>query len=208
MTETAAGQRNAAWDELADREDHIRSLRHLADDELRAKLLDTLREEEAAVGHWLDAGDCFVMSGAGSVHLPICPSMSAFIDRGKAWAPYLDDLERVRDWHGSDNVPPMPALLTRADVEAMSAYKACPVCAPALDHRDKRAGAKGWTVLKAGSLDRRHLGTAFSLPDGSEIGALAKITTVHTLAGTDFRAEFDGLGSPITGPATELMYRN
>lgn len=100
----------------------------------------------------------------------------------------------------------MPALLTRADVEAMVSYKTCPVCAPTLDHTDKRVGVKGWTVLKAGSLNRRHLGTVFSLPDGSEIGALMKISRVDTLEGTDFQAEFDGLGSPVT-QATELMYR-
>ena len=48
MTETATDRLNAAWDEFADQEDHIRSMRHLSDDELRAKLLDTLREEKTA----------------------------------------------------------------------------------------------------------------------------------------------------------------
>jgi hypothetical protein len=155
MTETATDPLNAAWDELADQEDSIRSMRHLSDDELRAKLVNALREEQAAVDRWLDAADCFVMSGAGRIHLPNCPSVSGFIDRSKAWAPYLDDLERVRDWHGSDNVPPMPALLTRADVEAMRAYKTCPVCAPALDHVDKRVGVKGWTAATKRSHRRR-----------------------------------------------------
>jgi hypothetical protein len=207
MTETPSHRLNAAWDEIADQEDYIRSMRHLSDDELRAQLVDTLRKEKAAVDGWLDAGDCFLMSGAGKIHLPNCPSMWRFMDRDAAWAPYLGDLERVRDWHGSDNAPPMPALLTRAGVEAMTAYKTCPVCAPALDHADKRDGATGWTVLKAGSLNRRHLGTVFSLPDGSEIGALTKITRVDTLNGTDFRVEFDGLDAPVTGPATEVTYR-
>lgn len=207
MTETGSDRLIAAWDELADQEDYIRSMRHLSDEDLREKLVITLRAEQAAVDRWMDAGDCFVMSGAGNIHRPSCPSVSVFIDRDKAWAPYLHHLERVRDWHVSDNIPPMPALLTRSDVEAMRAYKTCPVCAPTLDHTDKGVGVKGWTVLKAGSLNRRHLGTMFSLPDGSEIGALTKIATVDTLEGTDFQAEFDGVGSPITGPATELMYR-
>lgn len=207
MTETPSDRLHNAWDEVAAQEDYIRSLRHLSDDELRAQLVNTLRKEKSAVDAWLDAGDCFLMSAAGKVHLPSCQSMLPFIDRDRAWAPYLANLDRVRDWHGSDNAPPMPALLTRAGVEAMTAYKTCTVCAPSLDHADKRAGVKGWTVLKAGSLNRRHLGTAFSLPDGSAIGALTKITRVETLDGTELSAEFEGLGAPVTGPGTELMYR-
>lgn len=207
MTETATDRLNTAWDDIADQEDYIRGMRHLSDDELRAELVDRLGREKAVVAAWLDAGDCFLISGAGKVHLPNCQSMAMFVDRDRAWALYLRDLERVRDWHGDDHAPPMPALLTRADVESMTAYKTCPLCAPTLNHTDKRVGVKGWTVLKAGSLNRKHLGTVFSLPDGSEIGALTKISRVDTLDGTDFRAEFEGLGSPVTGQATEVMYR-
>lgn len=207
MSETASEPLDAAVNELSGQEDCIRGMRHLSDEQLRVQLLETLRKEKAAVDGWLDAGDCFLLSGTGVVHLPNCPSMSPFIDRDTAWAPYLDELERVRNWHASDNAPPMPALLTRADVEALSAYKTCHICTPALDHTEKRAGIEGWTVLKAGSLNRRYLGTAFSLPDGSEIGVLRKITTVDTPDGTDFRLEFDGLDAPVTGPGTEVMYR-
>jgi hypothetical protein len=100
----------------------------------------------------------------------------------------------------------MPALLTRTDIEAMRSCKTCGL-RPDLEPHRQAGGVKGWTVLTAGSLNRRHLGTVFSLPDGSEIGALTKITQIETLGGTDFRAEFDGLGSPVTGQVTELMYR-
>ena len=104
---------NSAIDGLNAQEDYVRSLRHLSDDELRGQLVDTLRKEKAVVDRWIDSGDCFILSAAGKVHLPSCPSMRALVDREAAWAPYLDDLERARDWHGSDNAPPMPALLTR-----------------------------------------------------------------------------------------------
>ena len=57
MTETATDRLHAAWDELADQEDHIRSLRHLSDDELRAHLVGTLRKEKAGVARWLGSGD-------------------------------------------------------------------------------------------------------------------------------------------------------
>lgn len=87
MTESATDRLNAAWAELSGQEDYIRSMRHLSDEDLRAQLVATLRDEKSAVTRWLDAGDCFVMSGAGKVHLPSCPSMTAFVDRDKAWEP-------------------------------------------------------------------------------------------------------------------------
>ena len=84
--------------------------------------------------------------------------MRQFVDRDAAWAPYLSHLERVRDWHGSDNAPSMPRMLTRAEVEGLKTYKTCPLCAPTLDHTNKRRGVRGWTNLKAGS------STAWSVP--------------------------------------------
>lgn len=198
---------NSAMDELNAKEDYIRSQRHLSDEELRAQMVDTLRKEKALVDRWTDSGDCYVLSGSGKVHLPTCSSMRAVVDREAAWAPYLDDLERARDWHGSDNAPPMPALLTRADVEELARYTSCPTCAPTLDHIDKRPSARGWTMLKAGSLNFRHFGTAFSLADGTEIGVLSRISRVETVDGLDFAAEFDGPVDPVTDPLIELMYR-
>lgn len=207
MTETAGDRQRTAWDELHAQEDFIRSQRHLSDDELRAQLVDTLRKEKALVDQWVDSGDCFIISGSGKVHLPTCPSMRALVDRDAAWAPYLDDLERVRDWHGDDNAPPMPALLTRADVEDLARYTSCPVCAPSLDHADKRPSARGWTMLKAGSLNYRHFGTAFSLADGTEIGVLTRIAKDETADGLEFAAYFDGVVEPVTDPLIEVMYR-
>jgi hypothetical protein len=43
------------------------------------------------VDRWLDSGICFILSSAGKVHLPQCPSMRQFVDRDAAWG--LDDFE-------------------------------------------------------------------------------------------------------------------
>lgn len=192
---------------LNEQEDFLRSQRYLTDQELLSQLHETLRTEKATLARWAASDDCYVLSAAGKVHLPGCPSMRQFVDRDAAWAPYLDNLERVRDWHGSDNAPPMPTLLTRAQVEALPKYKTCPQCAPTLDHTDKRRGTSGWTTLKAGNLKTRHFGTDFSLSNGTEIGSLTRIDKVETADGLDFRAHFDGLDSPLIDPSTEVMYR-
>lgn len=207
MTETAHDRERAAWDELNAREDHVQSQRHLSDEELRTQLVDTLRKEKAVVDRWADSGDCFIISGSGKVHLPTCPSMRALVDRDAAWAPYLDDLERVRDWHGDDNAPPMPAFLTRADVEELARYTSCSVCEPSLAHTDKRPSARDWTLLKAGSMNYRHFGTAFSLVDGTELGILTRIARDETADGLEFSVYFDGLIDPVTDPLLEVMYR-
>lgn len=206
-TESMEERARAAARTLNEQEDYERSLRYLSDGELRAQLVEKLRKEKALLARWLDAGDCYLISGAGRVHLPSCPSMRRFTDRDAAWAPYLDDLERVRDWHGDDNAPPMATMRTRAQVESMRTYRVCPMCSPTLDHTEKRNDVKGWTALKAGSLIRKHLGTDFSLADGTGIGVLTRIAIVDTAEGTDFRAEFDGLDAPVTDPATAVMYR-
>jgi hypothetical protein len=132
--------------------------------------------------------------------------MQKFVDRDAAWAPYLKHLDWVRDWHGSDNAPAMPTMLTRSEVEGLKTYKTCPLCAPTLNHTDKRRGIRGWTTLKLGSLKSKHFGKTFSFTDGVEIGALTKITSVETADGLNFAAEFDGLNEPLQDPATEIMY--
>lgn len=63
--------------------------------------------------------------------------MQRIMDRDIAWAPYLRHLERVRDWHGSDNAPDVPRLKTREQTEALGRYAMCPICTPSLDHTDK-----------------------------------------------------------------------
>ena len=209
MSETAGAIREreqAVVRALNEQEDYVRRLGHLSDEELTRQLVATLRQEKARVDRWVDSGDCFVLSSAGKVHLPQCPSMRQFMDRDAAWKPYLDDLERVRDWHGNDNAPDMPTLLTRTDVEGLKTYKTCPVCAPTLDHTDKRPGLRGWTVLKCGSLKTKHFGKVFNFVGGEKIGVLKRISTVETMDGLEFRAEFDGLDSPVADPSMEVMY--
>lgn len=189
-------------------QDDLTSQRDLSDEELLAQLADTLQKEKALVDRWSASGDCFIMSDSGKVHLPTCSSVRAVVDREAAWAPFLDDLERVREWHGTDNAPPMPALMTRADVEELTRYTSCPECAPALDHAEKRPSVRGWTTLKAGSLSFRHFGLPFSLVEGAEIGVLTKLSRIETADGLDFAAEFDGIVDPVTDPLAEVMYRD
>lgn len=203
---TAKEREQAASRVLYEHEDFLKRMGHLNDEELTQQLVATLRKETVTIRRWLDSGDCFIQSSAGKIHQPECPSMRQFVDREAAWAPYLRDLERVRNWHGSDNAPAMPTLLTRAEVEALKAYKTCPVCAPTLDHTDKRRGSRGWTTLQAGSLKSKHFGKSFSLIDGTEIGVLTRISTVETADGMGFKAEFDGLDYPVTDASREVMY--
>ncbi|MCC9175840.1 hypothetical protein [Arthrobacter sp. zg-Y179] len=205
-TRMAQEREQEASKALNEQENFLRRQDYLSDEELTENLLAGIRREKAIVESWLDSGDCFVLSSAGKVHLPQCSSMRQFMDREAAWAPYLRDLERVRDWSG-DTYPSMPVLRTRAQVEDLKAYKTCPMCAPTLDHSDKRQGVRGWTLLKAGSLKAKHFGKTFSLAGGSSIGVLTEISTVETAQGLDFRAEFDGLAAPVTDPMTQVMYR-
>lgn len=207
MTDKADDRPDSAGSGLNVQVDTLTGQRQLSDEELLAQLADTVRKEKALVERWTASGDCFILSGSSKVHLPTCPSVSAVVDREAAWAPYLNDLERVREWHGTDNAPPMPALMTRADVEDLTRYSSCPVCAPTLDHADKRPSAPGWTALKAGSLNFRHFGIPFSLAEGAEIGVLTKLSRVETADGLDFAAAFDGIVDPVTDPLTEVMYR-
>lgn len=204
--DTADERKRASSEALYAQEDFLRRVSYLSDEELTQQLLITLRMEKEAVDSWLDSGDRFILASSGKVHLPECTSMRQFMDRDAAWAPYLGDLERVRDWHGSDNAPAMPRVLTRAEVEGLRAYKRCPLCAPPLDHTDKRRGIHGWTTLKAGGLRTRHFGKDFSLVDGTRVGELTKISRVETAAGLEFQAEFSGRDFPVTDPATEMMY--
>lgn len=207
MAETAAERAEAASQALSEQEDYLRSLRYLTDDELLAQMRETLAREKMAMNAWLDSGDCFIIAGSGKVHLPSCPSMHQFVDRDAAWSVYFRYPERVRDWHGDDNAPAWPILRTRAQIEALPKYMACPLCAPDLDHADKRSGAKGWTYLAASSLKSKHFGTEFSLTDGTALGALTKISTEETMDGLVFSAVFAEAEAPITDPDTRLMYR-
>lgn len=206
VTETGRESERTSFQALYEHEDFLRRKDFLSDEELTRQLVSILHQEKITVNHWLDTGDCFVLSSSGKVHLPLCPSMRQFVDRDAAWAPFFRDLEGVRDWHGSPNAPTMPRMLTRTEVEGLRTYQSCPVCAPTLDHTDKRRGARGWKTLKAGSLKGNHFGKSFCLVDGTEIGALAKISIVETVEGVDFRAEFDGLASPVTDSSAEVMY--
>lgn len=207
MAQSPEELQEAAAKSLSEQEDYLRSLRYLSDDELLAQMRAMLAEEKKAMNEWLDSGDCYIISGSGKVHTPACGSVRPFVDRDAAWEPYFANLDRVRDWHGDDSAPAWPVLATRAEVESLRKYTACTVCDPALNHADKRVGAKGWTVLPASNLKSKHFGTEFSLADGTELGALTRISTEETIEGLIFAAVFDKAEAPVTDPATKVMYR-
>lgn len=201
MTEAEASK------DLAANEDYVRRMDYLTDDELRKQMKESIRKEKAALDKWAASGEFFILSGARKVHLPTCPSMRRDMDRDAAWGPYLRFPERARDWHGDDHSPGMPTLLTRSSVEELPKYTTCPICAPTLDHTDKRKNPKGWTVLKASSLKAKHFGRTFFLTSGAELGELTRLSRDETPAGVDFRAEFTGGASQVTDPEAVIQYR-
>lgn len=194
-----------ALERLNDEEDYLRRQHNLKDEELRAEVHQRIRNEKAAINSWFRSGEFFILARSGRVHLPTCETVSHWLDRDTMWEPYLLDLERVKDWHGSDNYPVFPTLLDRASVEARRSYTTCQTCSPALDHTVKRGGRRGWQNVLAGHLGPKHFGLHMSTPDGRDIGQLVRVASVLTAKGRNFLAEFTG-PEPITDPDVVLMY--
>lgn len=188
--------------------DYLKELCSLSHDEIRDRVKETAALEKAAMQGWLDSGDCYIISLAGKVHLPTCDSMKPFVDRDSAWITNLRFPQRLQgESPDEDPVPVWPILRTRAQIEAMPRRTACPLCKPDLAHLDKARRAITWTYLPARSLKSKHFGTEFRLPEGTLLGALTRITTVETIDGLDFTAEFEHAEAPVTDPDTELMYQ-
>lgn len=206
--DSPAGQAAAAARKLYKQEDYLSTLHDLSDDELRERIKETVALEEQAMQEWLDSGDCYIVSLAGKVHLPTCDSMRRFVDRRAAWGLNLRFPERLQgNSPDEDPIPVWPLLKTRAQIEAMPRRTACPLCKPGLAHLDKARRAITWTYLPARSLKSKHFGTEFRLPEGTLLGALTRITTVETIDGLVFTAEFEHAEAPVTDPDTELMYQ-
>ncbi|WP_422759016.1 hypothetical protein [Paenarthrobacter sp. C1] len=206
--DSPAGQAAAAARKAFKQEDYISALAGMSDGELRERIRETVVMEERALQEWLDAGDCYIVSLAGNVHLPTCDSMKRFVDRQAAWGLNLRFPQRLQgDSPDEDPIPAWPILRTRAQIEAMPRRTACPLCNPELAHLGKARRAITWTYLPARSLKSKHFGTEFRLPEGTLLGALTKITTVETIDGLDFRADFEHAEAPVTDPDTELMYQ-
>lgn len=189
-------------------EGYLRELEGLSEEDLRAIVEETVALETAAMEEWLRSDDCYIVSLAGKVHLPGCESMRRFVDRRAAWSSNLRWPDRLLGpAEGEDPVPPWPLLRTRAQLDAMPRRTACPLCRPALAHLDEPRAAVSWTYLPARSLRSRHFGTEFRLASGTVLGALVRISSVETIAGLEFSAEFEQAEAPVTDPDTELMYR-
>ncbi|MFD0046989.1 hypothetical protein ACFVGV_17545 [Pseudarthrobacter scleromae] len=206
--DSAAGRAAAASRALYRQEDYIRTLQDLSHGELRDQMKETVSLEKAAIQEWLDSGDCYIISLAGKVHLPTCDSMKRFVDRDSAWFTNLRFPQRLQgESPDEDPIPVWPILRTRAQIEAMPRRTACPLCKPDLAHLDKARRAITWTYLPARSLNSKHFSTEFRLPNGSLLGALTRISTVETIDGLLFTAEFEHAEAPVTDPDTELMYQ-
>ncbi|WP_454810656.1 hypothetical protein [Paenarthrobacter nitroguajacolicus] len=205
--DSEAGQAAAAARTMYKQEDYARTLQALSHDELRERMKETLALEKAAMQEWLDSGDCYIISLAGKVHVPTCDSMRRFVDRDSAWSTNFRFPQRLQgDSPDEDPIPAWPILKTRAQIEAMPRRTACPLCSPDLPHLDKARRAITWTFLPARSLKSKHFGTEFRLPDGTLLGALTRISTVETIDGLLYSAEFEFAETPVTNPETDLMY--
>lgn len=204
----SAARAAAAARALYKQDDYIRTLRDLSEDGLQERLKATVALEKEAMKEWLDSGDCYIISLAGKVHLPTCQSMHRYVDRDAAWWGLIFRFpDKMLEWPDEDNLPPWPILKTRAQIEALPKYTACPLCAPDLAHLNKPERAITWTYLPARSLKSKHFGTEFRLADGSRLGALTRITTEETIDGLVFSASFSQAEAPIADPDMELMYR-
>ena len=208
MTDSRAERTAVAARALYKQEDFLRSLDGLSDEELREHMRVTADLEKAAIKEWLDSGDCYIISLAGKVHLPTCDSMGRFVDRDSAWGLNFRFPKRLLgEGPDADPIPIWPILRTRAQIESLPSCTPCPLCAPMPVAPEKRFGANSWTYLRARSLNSKHFGTEFRLAEGTLLGALTKISTVETIDGFDFTAEFEHAEAPITDPDTEMMYR-
>lgn len=140
--------------------------------------------------------------------MPTCDSIRRFVDRDSAWFTNFRFPQRLQgDSPDENSIPLWPILRTRAQIDAISRRTACPLCSPDIAHLDKAQGAIIWTYLPALSLKSKHFGTEFRLPDGTLLGALTRISTVETIDGLLYSAEFGNAEAPITDPDTELMYQ-
>lgn len=207
MNDSPAARAAAASRARYKEEGYLQFLSGLSDDELRTKMKETVCLEKAAMKEWLDSGDCYIASLAGKVHVPTCESMRRFVDRDSAWGLNLRFPDRLLDGPDDDPIPVWPILRTRAQVESLSKRTACPLCALHLEFLNKPERAITWTYLPASSLNSKHFGTEFRLADGPLLGALTRISTVETIDGLDFRADFEHAEAPVTDPDTRLMYR-
>lgn len=208
ITDSPAQQAVAANRAQYRQEDFLRGLESLSENEIRDFMEETVALEGVAMQEWLDSGDCYIVSLAGKVHLPTCESMRRFVDRDAAWGINFRWPRRLVDPpEGENPVPVWPMLRTRAQLEAMPKRTACPLCRAGLVHLNKPQVAVTWTYLPARSLGSKHFGTEFRLPSGTLLGALTRISTVETIEGLEFSAEFEHAEAPVTDPDTEVMYQ-
>lgn len=203
--ETPEERQRKASSNLYEQEDYLRRQEYLSDDDLRDRMRESIRIEQKRIDSILGT-EFYIMAGSGKIHLPTCPSVRQLLDQAAMWEPYLQDLERARDWHGSDNSPSRPAMFSRTTVETLEEYETCGLCVPPLNHQSKRRAPKNWQPLRAGSLGANHFDKDLFTGEDDHLGALDRVTTVLTKDGARFRAEFSN-GQTITDPEIVVRYK-
>ncbi|MHA7209570.1 hypothetical protein [Arthrobacter sp. MDT1-65] len=206
--DSAEARRSAAMDELNAREDYLRREEYRSDDELRAELKETIRQEKKTVDSFAGT-EYYVVSESGKVHLPTCGVVRRYFDRDAIWEPYLDDLKWARDWHGDYRPPRMPNLYTRAAIESSEKYEMCELCSPTLDHTTKgarEAKDKHWQSVVVGRLAEQHFDKPLFTLEGDELGTLVRVASLRTKDGLDFQAEFT-TGAVLTDPESKVRYK-
>ncbi len=177
--------------DLASRADNdLREMRYLTSDEVRAYMRDQLSAEKAAIRRAISADRIYVVAGSGvrRVHFYDCPSLSAHIDRDRAWSSWLHgDPEDFRRGvaHG-DGGPRMPELLDRDAVEALRTYVTCQTCSPTLSHTRKSLTDRTTKLI---NLAQRHIGRPIAGLNGNSLGQVERIITTIDREGSSVRVE-------------------
>lgn len=154
--------------------------------EFRAQVPQIIRREKASIDAALASGRMYVANHGEFqrplIHRATCHTIRHQVDRDEAWESWLNDGSRVGSHYG------MPNLVTRDDVEALPTYRACLVCNPDTNEREKRrTPAIRPTALR--NFAPRHLGRTFESVDGQLLGELAAFTiasetvTLHFVGG-------------------------
>ena len=115
------------------------------DDEFRAVIPEVIARETQLLRALERAGATYLVNGERNlVHTLTCPTIRRMLDRERMWreegehviAQYRHTLGGP--FHGG---PKMPTLLTRPEVEELTRYDTCAVCAPETDTLRKRGRA-------------------------------------------------------------------
>lgn len=161
--------------------------------------------EQKLVDGQLSGGESrYVITASGTrrVHLPECYHVRHVIHRDEAWK-YVAATPEPVSFSDLGFVYAMPQILSRDEVEALSSYVACQVCAPTLNHQRKL-----WVLntrpMKATSIGLHHIGREVHAEDGAPLGMLVSHQRIVTVAG--IRSITTTTETVIEGDGTEKYH--